>query len=925
MKRLIVPLALGLLILAWGFSFTMVTAQEQNSPDLVPANWLPEWENPSARMRPLQIVHGQDLTDPAVCDYFRDECGLGGVVFNVSGSDGYVRNQTNWDRFVKGAKNADAAGLRMWIYDENGYPSLKADGAVLENNPELVSKELVWDKDAEEPFYVRDCYEFTHSCNSYAPSRRYPNPLNQAADDKFLELTHKRYKKELGDDLYNKVEAFFTDEPSMMAVNIGQIPEDVRKNVQTIDPIDPDKKSLPMLPWCDDMLERYQERWGEDLSKHYISLFAGDTPEDKRIRARYWKLVEELYAERYYGTIRDWCRAAGGPVSSGHTLREENPVAHVPLDGNKLTALKALDIPGLDMLSSNAYACQWGNWLAAAFPCSAAYLKGVRRTMTEVSDFSEKGATGHMVQLPSMEATAAWEAAWGVTDFTLYYSITGGENSPYRNEASHKAYCDYVGRLNAVLLDAQPVRPVLLYYPIETMQEEYIPSAENVATSAQSTKMTKAIESFVQVGRALMRAQIPFTLIDGQSIMELSDKDLAGCTSMIIPNSADVPQKVLDRLDALWQDCGTRIFRAGDEHPYSSPELLPEEIVRFGAPRLELITVGDAITEGVFHRDGRLIFQLTNLTDAAWDASSRLVLPKYGPFSTRAYGTDGWAKLDPKTGQCTPLAAAAEDGTVKFNLTLNNFETVFVVAPEEFQLTGAMNLFDGQTLSGWKVSIRGEEPGVDPAGVFTAHDGMIHVSGQKYGGISTDNSFSNYRLSVEYKWGEKTWPPRENNARDSGVLIHSFGSGGTWRPSIEANLLEGGIGDFWMVTDKEHGIQATCDVIIRDEGTPLFRRVYSPEEGKPVTIVANADGCFAWSGHDPNWVDQKGFHGTNDLDQPGQWNEITVIARDDTMDILVNGTRVNFVYGLVRTSGAIQLQSEGAEIFFRNIKIEPLD
>ena len=229
------------------------------------------------------------------------------------------------------------------------------------------------------------------------------------------------------------------------------------------------------------------------------------------------------------------------------------------------------------------------------------------------------------------------------------------------------------------------------------------------------------------------------------------------------------------------------------------------------------------------------------------------------------------------------------------------------------------------TLSGWKVSIRGEEPGVDPAGVFTAHDGMIHVSGQKYGGISTDNSFSNYRLSVEYKWGEKTWPPRENNARDSGVLIHSFGSGGTWRPSIEANLLEGGIGDFWMVTDKEHGIQATCDVIIRDEGTPLFRRVYSPEEGKPVTIVANADGCFAWSGHDPNWVDQKGFHGANDLDQPGQWNEITVIARDDTMDILVNGTRVNFVYGLVRTSGAIQLQSEGAEIFFRNIKIEPLD
>ena len=50
-----------------------------------------------------------------------------------------------------------------------------------------------------------------------------------------------------------------------------------------------------------------------------------------------------------------------------------------------------------------------------------------------------------------------------------------------------------------------------------------------------------------------------------------------------------------------------------------------------------------------------------------------------------------------------------------------------------------------------------------------------------------------------------------------------------------------------------------------------------------------------------------------------------IIARDDTMEILVNGTRVNYVYGLIRTSGAIQLQSEGAEVFFRNIRIEPLD
>ena len=930
MKRLTMSPVLGMLALTVVLFVAATKAQEQNSPfgSLLPPGWQAEWENPSARMRPLQIVHGADLTDPARALYYRDECGLGGLVFNVGGA-GYVNNQANWDRFVKGAKNLDAAGLRMWIYDEDGYPSLEAGGIVLAEHPELVSKELVWDKDTEEPFYVRDCFEFTHSANNFAGVRRYPNPLEKAADDRFVELTHKQYKKQLGDELYNKVEAFFTDEPSMMAVNIGLLREDLLAKVTVFDPIDPDKKNLPMLPWCSDLLERYQERWGEDLSKHYISLFTGDSPEDKQIRSRYWKLIGELFRERYFGTIHQWCQSAGGPVASGHTLGEEDCALHVPTDGNKLTNLKEFDIPGLDLLTSDPVACREGNWATAAFPCSAARLIGQRRTMSEVSDHAENLWKDMLVPLDWMDATAAWQAAWGVTDFTLYYGIKGGDKFPYRNEASHKAYCDFVGRLNAILLDARPVRPVLLFYPIETLQEEYLPSAESFGSAPKSAKLAVVRDSFNMIGQSLVRAQIPFTLIDGQSIMELSDKQLADYTALIVPNSAEVSQEALDRLDGVWRNSGARVFYANDEHPYNTPELLPEDVVRCGAPRLALTTPSDAITEGVFCRDGRLIFQLTNLTDTACDASSTLVLPKFGPFSTRAYGTDGWARLDPQTGESAPLAASAEEGTVKFNISVAPFQTVFVVAPEEIQLTGAMDLFDGQTLAGWQVFVVGEKPGEDSSGVFTVHDGVIHISGEKHGGITTDNAFSNYRLSVEYKWGEKTWGGREGKARDSGVLIHSYGAdggfNGVWRTSIEANLVEGGIGDFWMVSDEADGLQATCDVVIRDDMPSLFKRVYSPEEGKPVTIKSNAERSFAWFGHDPNWVDQKGFHGANDLDQPGQWNEMTVVARGDTMEILVNGTRVNYVYGLTRTSGSIQLQSEGAEVFYRNIRIEPLE
>ena len=53
---------------------------------------------------------------------------------------------------------------------------------------------------------------------------------------------------------------------------------------------------------------------------------------------------------------------------------------------------------------------------------------------------------------------------------------------------------------------------------------------------------------------------------------------------------------------------------------------------------------------------------------------------------------------------------------------------------------------------------------------------------------------------LEFKWGERTWHDRENAARDSGLLVHSNGSdggyNGIWMPSIEVQIIEGGVGDF---------------------------------------------------------------------------------------------------------------------------------
>ena len=57
----------------------------------------------------------------------------------------------------------------------------------------------------------------------------------------------------------------------------------------------------------------------------------------------------------------------------------------------------------------------------------------------------------------------------------------------------------------------------------------------------------------------------------------------------------------------------------------------------------------------------------------------------------------------------------------------------------------------------------------DPDKVFTLTNGVLHITGQHYGYLATKQSYENYRLVAEFRWGEKTWPPRLTNACDKGT------------------------------------------------------------------------------------------------------------------------------------------------------------
>lgn len=230
-----------------------------------------------------------------------------------------------------------------------------------------------------------------------------------------------------------------------------------------------------------------------------------------------------------------------------------------------------------------------------------------------------------------------------------------------------------------------------------------------------------------------------------------------------------------------------------------------------------------------------------------------------------------------------------------------------------------IHLFNGKDLTGFYIFLKDQGKNKDPENVFTVHDGLLHISGKMFGYLATEKEYENYHLMTEFKWGEKTWPTRVANARDSGILLHAVGEDGAaskvWMESIECQMIEGGTGDFILVGGKNRP-SMTAEVEKRDNGT-YFKK------GAPATNITG--GRINWYGRDPKWKDVVGYRGPQDVEKPlGDWNTLECICDGGNITIILNGTVVNAGTNASHTKGKILLQSEGAELFFRKIDLKPL-
>lgn len=239
--------------------------------------------------------------------------------------------------------------------------------------------------------------------------------------------------------------------------------------------------------------------------------------------------------------------------------------------------------------------------------------------------------------------------------------------------------------------------------------------------------------------------------------------------------------------------------------------------------------------------------------------------------------------------------------------------------------SGVIRLFNGRDLTGlttWLNDARHE----DPRKVFTVHDGLLHISGDGLGYVRTNAAYRDYHLVVDFKWGPRTWGKRKDRTKDSGVLVHCIGPdggfGGIFMAGLEAQIIEGGTGDFIVCSGKDHDgrpivASLTCQTVPDRDGEPVWH------PGGAARVFNK--GRVNWFGRDPDWADVLGFRGRRDVEHlDGQWNRLEVICDGRRITNRLNGVVVNAGYDADPAAGQILIQTELAEIFIRRWELWPL-
>ena len=438
-------------------------------------------------------------------------------VHPLSGAEYAYLSEEFFDAVRHTVKVAKELGLRFWIYDEYNWPSGIAGGQVIRDHPEYRAKTLNCRKitvkagvsvdgiffdgsflradsvcgdgafavrrDISDSVQITSCgdgflfryvnrsvvpvtvYVYSVALQNYLTSASrlsrfalyqhgYIDPLNPRAIRAFLDSTHEKYKKAVGEEFGKTVKGVFTDEICVgYSMDLGK----------------------GRIPWTDGLERLYRERYGQDLLPWLYALTdVPVTPEEKQVRYRYWQLVTERMNTCHVRQVAEWCKKEGLEYT-GHFYGEESAVWWLYQSGDIFTQLKELSIPGMDSIFSVPRIEDENFNLAAKLLASCGRFYQKDRLLCET--FS---GSGYSLRFPQMRRVVNRLMTLGINMIQYmgaYFSLDNGRKQTPVGYRAHfggsnplfrhlDRFGDYVARVQAVSAATKPCGRVLLVCPM---------------------------------------------------------------------------------------------------------------------------------------------------------------------------------------------------------------------------------------------------------------------------------------------------------------------------------------------------------------------------------------------------------------------------------------------------------------------------
>ena len=197
----------------------------------------------------------------------------------------------------------------------------------------------------------------------------------------------------------------------------------------------------------------------------------------------------------------------------------------------------------------------------------------------------------------------------------------------------------------------------------------------------------------------------------------------------------------------------------------------------------------------------------------------------------------------------------------------------------------SVELFNGKDLAGWMAF--SSKDGVKLEDVWSAKDGVIVCKGDPIGWLGTEQTYTNYKLTAEWRWGD---PQKPGN---SGFFQRINGTPSTLPRCIECQLKHENAGDLM-------GFQG---MTVSGDAT----RAMKPKKFALGELTA---------GVKKSALAEK---------KPGEWNRAEITVQGDKIAVIINGQKINEVTGVPVLAGRIGLQAEGAEMDFRKVELTPIE